>query len=128
MLFRSLALGMVVAAVLVDAPLALLVPALIVAGVLGLSWNGLSFTAAAERSGLARSGAALGFQQTMLGVLGAAVPPAFAVFAGATSWRVAFAVSAAGPVLGVLLLRQVPELSLSGGRRRGTSAIPPAAR
>jgi sugar phosphate permease len=126
----ALAVGTILTAVLVDAPLALLVPALIVAGVLGLSWNGLSFTAAAERAGLARSGAALGFQQTMLGVLGAAVPPAFAVFVGATSWRVAFAVSAAGPVLGVLLLRRVPEptRSLSGGRRRGTSAIPPAAR
>ena len=100
---------MLVAAALVDAPLAVLVPALVVAGVLGLTWNGLAFTAAAERSGAARSGAALGFQQTMLGVLGAAVPPAFAVFVAATSWRIAFAVSAVGPVLGVLLLRRVPE-------------------
>jgi sugar phosphate permease len=124
-----LAVGMLVAAALVDAPLALLVPALIVAGVLGLTWNGLAFTAAAERSGAARSGAALGFQQTMLGVLGASVPPAFAVFVAATSWRVAFAVSAVGPVLGVLLLRRVPETSLSraGVRVPGTSATPPVA-
>jgi sugar phosphate permease len=122
-----LALGMLVAAALVDAPLALLVPALIVAGVLGLTWNGLAFTADAERSGAARSGAALGFQQTMLAVLGAAVPPGFAVFVAATSWRVAFAVSAVGPVLGVLLLRRVPEPSRAAARARGTSATPPAA-
>ena len=118
----ALAAGMVAAALLVDAPLGLLVPALIVAGVLGLSWNGLSFTAAAERSGLARSGAALGFQQTMLGVLGAAVPPAFAVFVAATSWRAAFAVSAAGPVLGVLMLRRVPEASGALVRQAGDDA------
>jgi len=77
--------------------------------------------------GAARSGAALGFQQTMLAVLGAAVPPAFAVFVAATSWRVAFAVSAVGPLLGVLLLRRVPEPSRAAARARGTSAIPPAA-
>jgi MFS family permease len=123
-----LAVGMLVTAALVDAPLVLLIPVLIVAGVLGLTWNGLAFTAAAERAGAARSGAALGFQQTMLGVLGAALPPAFAVFVSATSWRIAFAVSAVGPVLGVLLLRRVPEPSRSSARVRGTSAIPPAAR
>ena len=114
-----LSAGMLVVAALVDAPLAVLVPVLIVAGVLGLAWNGLAFTAAAERAGAARSGAALGFQQTMLGVLGAALPPAFAVFVSATSWRIAFAVSAAGPALGVLLLRRVPESSgLTGDVRR----------
>ena len=74
----ALATATVVAAALVDAPLAVLIPALIVDGVLGFSWNGLSFTAAAERAGAARSGAALGFQQTTLAVVGAIVPPAFA--------------------------------------------------
>jgi sugar phosphate permease len=116
-----------VAAALVDAPLALLVPALVVAGVVSISWNGLSFTAAAETAGAARSGAALGFQQTALAVLGAAGPPAFAGLVGATSWRVAFGVAAVGPLLGVAALRGVAEPT-AAARRRGMSAIPPAAR
>jgi hypothetical protein len=101
--------------------------ALVVAGVVGISWNGLSFTAAAETAGAARSGAALGFQQTVLAVLGAAVPPAFAALVGATSWRIAFAASALGPLLGVLALSRVAEPT-AAARRRGMSAIPPAAR
>ena len=50
----------------------LLVPALAVAGGLSMAWNGLSFTAAAELAGAARSGAAIGFQQTVLSGLGVA--------------------------------------------------------
>ena len=122
-----LTVGMLAAAALVDAPLAVLVPALVAAGVLGLTWNGLAFTAAAERSGTARSGAALGFQQTMLGVATAAITPTFAVVA-ATSWRTAFALSALGPLVGVLLLRRVPEpMPRAFARTPGTSASPPAA-
>jgi sugar phosphate permease len=121
-------LGTAVTSALVDAPLALLVPAIVVAGVLSLSWNGIAFTAAAETSGPARSGAALGFQQSALGVLGAAATPAFAVVVGATSWRVAFALAALGPLAGVLALRRVPEPRLRrGARTLETSAIPPVA-
>jgi sugar phosphate permease len=117
-------------ALLVDAPLQVLVPALVVAGVVSISWNGLSFTAAAELAGHARSGAALGLQQTALGVLGAAFPPAFAALVEATSWRTAFALSVLGPALGLLALWKVPEPgTLTGAARRsGRSAIPPAAR
>jgi len=119
-------LGTVAVVLLVDAPLAALVPMLVAAGVLSLSWNGVAFTAAAETAGVARSGAALGFQQTVLGVIVAVAAPAFAALVGATSWRTAFAVAAVCPLLGVLALRRVPEVS-GGGRSRGTSAIPPAA-
>ncbi len=130
----ALALTVALASALVDAPLAALVPVLLAAGVLALAWNGLSFTAAAELSGAARSGAALGLQQTFLGVTGAGVPPAFAAVVAASSWRVAFALAAVGPLLGVLVLRRVPEpgrlsaTSRGAERRRGTSATPPAAR
>jgi sugar phosphate permease len=120
-----IALGTAAVALLVDAPLAALVPVLIAAGVLSLSWNGVAFTAAAETAGVARSGAALGFQQTVLGVFVAAGTPAFATLVGATSWRVAYAVAAVLPALGVLALRRVPAAT-AGGRSRGTSAIPPA--
>jgi sugar phosphate permease len=118
--------GTLAVTLLVDAPLAVLVPALIVAGAISLSWNGIAFTAAAETAGAARSGAALGFQQTVLGVIASAATPLFAALASATSWRVAFAVAAFCPLVGVLALTRVPELT-GAGRRRETSAIPPVA-
>jgi sugar phosphate permease len=120
-----LTVTMALVTVLVDAPLELLVPALVVAGVVSMAWNGLSFTASAETAGLERSGAALGFQQTVLGVVGSAIPAAFAFAVGATSWRIAFALATLGPLLGVLALRKVPE-PIEAGRSRGTSASPPA--
>jgi hypothetical protein len=115
-----------VVAALTDAPLAALIPAFAVAGVLSMAWNGLAFAAAAEAAGPARTGAALGFQQTLLGVVVAAAPPAFAAVA-ASSWRLAFALAALGPLVGVLALRLVPE-ARTAGRRPGMSAIPPAVR
>jgi MFS family permease len=125
----GLALTVGVTAALVDAPVWILLAALIVAGTFGLSWNGLSFTAAAESAGLARSGAALGFQQTLLGVVGAGFPPAFAAVVTASSWRTAFALCVLGPVLGLAALWRVREPTKSKtARRRGTSAMPPAAR
>jgi sugar phosphate permease len=108
-------------AALVDEPLAVLAPAFVVAGVLSMAWNGLAFAASAEVAGHARTGAALGFQQTLLGIVGAAAPPAFAAIA-ASSWRLAFALSALGPLLGVLTLSAISE----SGRTLGTSATPPA--
>jgi sugar phosphate permease len=122
-----LAVAMTIVTALLDAPLSVLVPAFVVAGVLGISWNGLSFTAAAESAGLARSGAALGFQQTMLSVVGAAFPPAFAGVVSASSWRTAFALCVLGPVLGLAALWRVREPTATG-RRRETSAMPPGAR
>jgi sugar phosphate permease len=128
----ALALAAAAVAALTDGPLVLLEPAFVVAGVLSMAWNGLGFAAAAEAAGTARTGAALGFQQTMLGVMVAAVPPGFAAVA-AVSWRLAFALAALGPLLGVAVLRAVPEREPAGATRRaartpGTSAIPPAAR
>jgi MFS family permease len=91
--------------VLASAPSWLLVPALVVAGGFGLSWNGLSFTAAAELAGRGRSGAAIGMQQTALSAAGAIVPPAFAALVATTSWRAGFALAAVFPLIGVQLLR-----------------------
>jgi MFS family permease len=105
----ALTVATALVAALVDAPLAALVPAAVVCGVLGLAWNGLSFTAAAETAGRARSGAALGFQQMLLGVVVAGAPPAFAAVVAASSWRVAYACAVAGPALGVLVLRRLAE-------------------
>ena len=113
----------------VEAPLALLIPLFLVAGVLSMSWNGLAYAAAAEAAGAARTGAALGFQQTLLGVVVAGAPPLVAAVA-AHSWRLAFFLAAAGPAVGVLVLQRLRE-PVSGRRRartHGTSASLPAAR
>jgi sugar phosphate permease len=105
----SVAAALGVAVLLLEAPTAVLLVAFIVAGGLSMAWNGLLFTAAAELAGEARSGVAIGFQQTVLSVLGAAVPPLFAWVVEATSWRVAFALAAAAPLLGWWVLGRVTE-------------------
>jgi MFS family permease len=92
-------------AALLGAPMPLLVASFVLAGGLAMAWNGLSFTAAAELAGRARSGAALGMQQTALAAAGAVVPPAFAAVVSVTSWRVGFALAAVFPLAGVQLLR-----------------------
>jgi MFS family permease len=123
----ALAICTAAVAVATDAPLALLVPLFVVAGVLSMSWNGLAYASAAEMAGAARTGAALGFQQTLLGVVVAAAPPVIAAIA-THSWRAAFFVAAAGPAVGVLILRRVREArGLRPARTRGTSASLPAA-
>jgi sugar phosphate permease len=113
----------------IDAPLALVIPLFVLAGVLSMSWNGLAYAAAAEAAGAARTGAALGFQQTLLGVVVAGAPPLIAAVA-AHSWRLAFFLAAAGPAVGVVILRRLrePARSPRRARTRGTSATLPAAR
>ncbi|MGN6429856.1 MAG: MFS transporter [Gaiellaceae bacterium] len=91
-------------AALLGAPNAAVVAAFVVAGGIAMSWNGLSFAAAAELAGRARSGAAIGFQQTILTTTATMVPPVFASVVGATSWRVAFALAALAPLLGSAML------------------------
>ncbi len=100
----AVAVTLAVVALLVDAPGWLLVPALVLATGLSMAWNGLSFTIAAELGGR-RSGAAIGFQQTVLSGIGVAAPIAFAAAVSATSWGVAFALAALFPLVGAWLLR-----------------------
>jgi MFS family permease len=70
----------------------------VAAGALAVGWNGLSFTATAELAGRERSGAALGFQQTALGLGCIVAPLAFAALVDATSWTVGFALLAVLPL------------------------------
>jgi sugar phosphate permease len=99
---RRLSLGLALAtastAVLTEAPDPLLIVSLIAAGALAVGWNGLSFTATAELAGRERSGAALGFQQTALGVGCMVAPLAFATLVEATSWSVGFGFLAVLPL------------------------------
>ncbi len=69
-----------------------------------MAWNGLSFAAAAELAGAHRSGAAIGFQQTVLSGIGIVSPPLFAATAAGISWGAAFLIAAAFPLLGWALL------------------------
>jgi sugar phosphate permease len=92
-------------AVLVDAPLAVLVPILVVTGVLTMSWNGLSFTAAAEMSGRDQAGTALGLQGTVMRFLSSGAAVGFGALVSATSWAAGFAILAAMPLAGWWLMR-----------------------
>jgi MFS family permease len=85
------------------------VSALVVAATFGLSWNGLSFTAAAESAGRARSGAAIGLQQTFLAAGGIAGPIGFASVVHHGSWRLAFALAAVSPLVGYVVLSPLAE-------------------
>lgn len=100
----AIALTLVASAALLSADRRVLVPALVVAGALSMAWNGLAFTAAAELAGRARSGAAIGVQQTVLSAVGVVAPVAFAAAVSATSWRAAYALAALAPLVGWKLL------------------------
>jgi len=100
----AVAVTVAAVAVLSESPAWLLVPALVLATGMSMAWNGLSYTIAAELGGR-RSGAAIGFQQTVLSAIGVAAPVAFAAAVSGTSWGIAFALAALFPLAGVWLLR-----------------------
>lgn len=105
---RRHALGMAAALLatgaLADAPAPLLLPVLLAAGILTMSWNGLSFTAAAEMAGRERAGTALGLQGTVMRGLSAGAGVGFGALVAATSWPAAFALLALLPLSGWALL------------------------
>jgi sugar phosphate permease len=109
---RRVALALVGAvaltAALLHAPLIVLVPVLVLAGGLAMSWNGVAFAAAAEIAGGARAGAAIGLQQTIINTGAAAVTPAFGAIVGASGWTLGFALVAIGPATAFALFRGVP--------------------
>jgi sugar phosphate permease len=84
---------------------AVVLPLLLVGGAAISSWNGLSFTAAAEIAGRARAGTAMSLQNMLISILGAVASPLFGLLVEATSYRAAFLTFAAAPVLGWFVLR-----------------------
>lgn len=106
--------SLALAVALFGAPTAVLLPALIAAGVIGMSWNALQYAAAGEMAGIARAGAALGIQTSVVWASGAAAPIVFGALVEATSWRAAFAVAALCPLAGWAVLRPL----VSDERRR----------
>jgi sugar phosphate permease len=101
----AVAASLVLTATLAGGPLWLLVPVLALAGGLSMGWNGLAFTAAAELAGAPRSGAAIGFQQSVLSAIGVGAPVLFAVSVSVGSWAAAFVLAAVFPLVGWLALR-----------------------
>jgi sugar phosphate permease len=93
---------------LLDAPLPVLIPVLVVTGALAMSWNSLSFAAAIELAGRGRSGSAIGLQQTLLNVPSTTYPGLFGALVAATSWHVGFAAVAVFPLVGWRVLRALP--------------------
>ena len=96
-------------AALLSSPLIVFIPVLVVAGVLSMSWNGLSFAAAVEVAGHRRSGAAIGLQQSLLNGSGAIYPGLFGVLVGATSWWCGFVACAGLTLAGWRVLLALPE-------------------
>ena len=99
------AVSLAVVAALAGGPLWLLVPVLALAGGLSMGWNALAFAAAAELAGPARSGAAIGFQQSVLSGIGIVAPIVFAATVSGTSWAFAFLIAAFVPLIGRFALR-----------------------
>jgi predicted MFS family arabinose efflux permease len=110
------------------------VPLLMAGGIAAMSWNGLSFTAAAEISGRRQAGKAMGIQNTSMRVVAVGVPVALAALASAVSWPAAFAVMGVTPLIARALLaplvdderrrRREREARLESRRHgRGTTSV-----
>ena len=85
------------------------VPLLMAGGIAAMSWNGLSFTAAAEISGRRQAGKAMGIQNTAMRVVAAGVPVGLGALASAVSWHAAFAVMGITPLIARVLLGPLVE-------------------
>jgi sugar phosphate permease len=107
--FRRLAAAagvlLLAAAALAGAPPAVGVPVLLGGGLAAMSWNGLSFTAAAEISGRRQAGKAMGIQNTAMRVVAAAVPVGLGALAAAWTWQAAFVLMGAAPLVARALLQ-----------------------
>jgi sugar phosphate permease len=106
--FRRLAAAagalLLAAAALAGAPDAIAVPVLMAGGVAAMSWNGLSFTAAAEISGRRQAGMAMGIQNTSMRLVAVGVPVGMGALASAVSWQLAFLLMGAAPLAARQLL------------------------
>jgi sugar phosphate permease len=100
--FRRLAAAagalLLAAAALAGAPDAIAVPVLIAGGVAAMSWNGLSFTAAAEISGRRQAGTAMGIQNTTMRLVAVGVPVGLGALASEVSWQLAFLLMGVAPL------------------------------
>jgi sugar phosphate permease len=113
--FRRLA---TLAGVLLLAGAVLGPPALMAGGIAAMSWNGLSFTVAAEISGRRQAGKAMGIQNTSMRVVAAAVPVGLGALASAVSWPLVFVIMGVTPLIARALLGPLVEDERRRGRER----------
>jgi sugar phosphate permease len=113
--FRRLA---TLAGVLLLAGAVLGPPALMAGGIAAMSWNGLSFTVAAEISGRRQAGKAMGIQNTSMRVVAAAVPVGLGALASAVSWPLVFVIMGVTPLIARTLLGPLVEDERRRGRER----------
>lgn len=98
-------LGLVATSALIGAPSPVLLPVLLATSILAASWNGLASTIAAELATPGRSGTAIGFYSTVMGVGASIAPPAFAeIVTIASSWATGFVAISACSLLAVAVL------------------------
>lgn len=97
---RALASGglLLALAILASAPIVVVLPLVLAAGVATMTWNGLAFTAAAEISGRARAGVAMSMQNTIVAIGGAVTPALFGALVEHAGWAVGYLAVAAGPL------------------------------
>jgi sugar phosphate permease len=93
-------------------------PALMAGGIAAMSWNGLSFTAAAEISGRRQAGKAMGIQNTSMRLVGAGVPVALGALASAVSWHLVFVVMGVAPLIARVILGPLVDDERRRGRER----------
>jgi predicted MFS family arabinose efflux permease len=105
-----LAGSLMASALLVDGPLPLLIVSILTTGVLGLSWNGLAMTAAAEMAGHARAGLATGLQGTVIRLVSAGAAVVFGIAVEQSgSWAFAILLLAALPLISFGLMGPLPD-------------------
>ncbi|HEY7484646.1 MAG TPA: MFS transporter [Streptosporangiaceae bacterium] len=80
------------------------VVALLIAGVITVSTNGLAYTAVAEYAGRAWAGRALGVQNTGQNLFAAATPPVLAYLVNGADYAPAFAAAVAFPLVAAALI------------------------
>jgi sugar phosphate permease len=97
-------LALALATALLAAPDPVAVSLLVVAGIVVMAGNGVSFAAAAEMAGPGRVGTALGLQNTILFAAVAAASPLFGAAVGLLSWPAAFALASLCPLAGWVAL------------------------
>jgi sugar phosphate permease len=100
----ALAIACGVLALVEPLPDGVVVPALLAAAFLSVSWNGLSFATVAELAQRGASGTALGLQNTLLAIAGTACLATFGALVDATSWRAGFVLLALLPLASLSLL------------------------
>jgi sugar phosphate permease len=80
------------------------VPVVLVAGIVAISWNGLVFTAVGELAGPGKAGAALGLQNTAVAAGAVLTPPLLGRTVELSNWGVAYGVAALAGLAAYLLL------------------------